>query len=245
MRTFFAATFEPFGATRGVAAALRYAEDLGYPVFVKPNEGTRAYGATRAETPDQLGWALEHCFQRREGRVTLVQECLDGPEVRLIVVEDEVKLAYRKDPLWLEGDGETRVGDLIDALQARRAAIGRKPIKLGDARLRSALERQGLDLDSRPLGRLRLSDGLTLEFSEAVTVLDEIPADWQRIGREALATIGLRFGSVDAILRDGCEDGLTIIELNSAPGLIAFSTLGEEARAVDVYEAVLRSWFGL
>lgn len=236
--TVFAPSFEDFASIRGRPEARAFAEQLGYPVIVKPNDGSRAFGVARVDRPEALDEALDACFARREGRVAVVQGFVEGEELRLIGVDGRLVLAYRKRALVLEADGRSVEVMLEEAIR-RRAAAGRKPFKLDDPRLLQALKRQGLGLDDIPERPLRLSDGLTLEFGAGVDLLEAEPA-LEELARRALAALGLRFGSVDLIRS---AEGPRVLEVNSAPGLTGFASHGHEDRAIAVYEEVLTAFF--
>ncbi|MDF1664238.1 MAG: hypothetical protein P1V97_20900 [Planctomycetota bacterium] len=241
-RSFFSPDFEAFAMLRGTAKALKFAEEIGYPVFVKPNEGTRAFGAHKADNPDQLCWALERSFGRREGRVSLVQDFVPGDELRLLVVDGTVELAYRKRPYLAQADGQKTVLELLKEAQRHVLNLkgGRKTFDLDDARITDSLRRRGLNLQSRPEEPFLLSDGLTLELGNGVEILDNLSAEIRDSACRALKAIG-RYGSVDAILT--AKQEFYIIELNSAPGVTGLASLGHRERAVELYCKVLRAYF--
>jgi glutathione synthase/RimK-type ligase-like ATP-grasp enzyme len=242
-RSFFSPEFESFSMLRGTAAAIRFANELGYPVFVKPNEGTRAFGAFKVDDDDQLCWALERCFARREGRVSLVQSFIEGQELRVLVVDGTVGLGYFKRPLILKGDGEKTVVELIQEARDHvlKLKSGKKTFDLNDPRILDSLKRRDLDLNSQPEHSFRLSDGLTLELGDGVEIIEEIPPKLSEIACRAMNSVGLRYGSVDAIQdKDGQYQ---VIELNSAPGVTGLASLGHHERAVELYCRVLRAYF--
>ena len=241
MCSFFSPDFDAFAARRGTAAALRFASQLGYPVFVKPNEGTRSFGACRADDDDQLAWALERSFLRREGRVSLVQDFIEGSELRLLVLDGAIELAYRKQPIWICGDGEARLSELLEALRAKLVDEGRKVFKPGDPRVKQSFERRGLALDSKPFGRLPLSDALSLELGGDVELITAPDEQLRTIARRSFEALGLRFGSIDLIRRPAGE--ALVIEVNSAPGVLGLSRLGHEREAIALYRAVLEAHF--
>lgn len=242
-RSFFSPDFEAFAMLRGTAKALDFAEELGYPVFVKPNEGTRAFGAHKADNPDQLCWALERSFARREGRVSLVQEFIPGQEMRLLVIDGKVELAYRKRPYLAPADGEKTVLELLKEAQQQVLDLkgGRKTFDLDDRRIADSLRRRNLRLDSRPTEPFLLSDGLTLELGNGVEILDDLDPKIREQAGRALDAIGLRYGSVDAILT--AEQEFYVIELNSAPGVTGLASLGHRERAIELYCKVLKAYF--
>jgi glutathione synthase/RimK-type ligase-like ATP-grasp enzyme len=242
-RSFFSPEFEAFALLRGGAAALRYARELGYPVFVKANEGSRAFGAHRADNDDQLCWALGKCFARKEGRVTLVQDFIEGQELRLLVVDGEVQLGYYKRPLLLRGDGSRTVLELLKDAQevVRELKGGTKTFDLDDSRIIESLQRRQIRLDSRPDNEFLLSDGLSLEMARGVEIIENPSPQMRDTARRSMKALGLRYGSVDAMETESGE--LVVIELNSAPGVTGLASLGHQDRAVELYCKVLRAYF--
>ncbi len=59
-------------------------EELGYPLFVKPNEGGSSLGVSKVKAPDELQAALDLAFSK--GGSALVEEYLSGRELTCGVV---------------------------------------------------------------------------------------------------------------------------------------------------------------
>lgn len=240
-RSFFAPDFEAFARLRGSAAACRFARELGYPVFVKPNEGSQAYGALKAEDDDQLCWALERAFARHDGRVSLVQEYIAGQELRFLVLDGALQFAYRKVPLVLQGDGTLSLRELLLAAQREQLARWGKSFEIDDERLWEGFQRRGLRADSKPRGELPLADGLSLELGAGPEMVKP-PQNESDQACAAMKALGLRYGSVDAIRAD--KDGqLYIIEVNSAPGVTGLAARGYKDEALALYCAILQAYF--
>ena len=81
----------PRGAVfpRGTAPVLiaQAAEELGYPLFVKPVRAGSSFGITRVTTPDQLPAAVEEAL--RHDREVLLEEAIPGFEVGCAVLGNE------------------------------------------------------------------------------------------------------------------------------------------------------------
>ena len=65
----------------------RAAEELGYPLFVKPVRAGSSFGITRVTTPDQLPAAVEEAL--RHDREVLLEEAIPGFEVGCAVLGNE------------------------------------------------------------------------------------------------------------------------------------------------------------
>jgi D-alanine-D-alanine ligase len=57
----------------------RIAARLGFPVFVKPNDGGSSFGVTKVKTPEQLQPAIEKAFA--EGEEVLIERSITGTEL--------------------------------------------------------------------------------------------------------------------------------------------------------------------
>lgn len=65
--------------TNDVASALRFADEVGYPLIVKPRDGAGAAGTTRVDDREGLERALAECHVGRGGAVA-VEEFVEGHE---------------------------------------------------------------------------------------------------------------------------------------------------------------------
>lgn len=62
-----------------LSSCLQKAEEIGYPLFVKPVKAGSSYGITKASSPDVLPSAIEYAFQY--DHTVIVEECISGFEV--------------------------------------------------------------------------------------------------------------------------------------------------------------------
>ena len=93
----------PRGAVfhRGTASVSmdRAAEELGYPLFVKPVRAGSSFGITRVTAPDQLPAAVEEAF--RHDREVLLEEAVPGFEVGCAVLGNETLTVGAVDEIQL------------------------------------------------------------------------------------------------------------------------------------------------
>lgn len=215
-----------------VAAAI-FAETVGWPVFVKPNEGSEGEGVMKAGNRETLGEALAELFQINE-RV-LVQRAVSGTDYRAVVLDGEVLAAFRREPLRVSGDGRSTLGQLIERRIATFGAEGRgNRIAADDPRILKHLTADGRAFADVPakgedialLPNANLSTGGT-----AVDATATFSKEARQLAIAAARALGLRFAGVDLMLD---EDGGTahVLEVNAAPGLSYFHRLGEREAAI-------------
>lgn len=96
---------------RGIEAACRHAESIGYPVVAKPNSGMQGKGVVVAYKKSELVAALQAIFL--SDQVALVQGYVRGNDYRLAVLDGEVVAAYERIPFIVCGDGLSSVAELM------------------------------------------------------------------------------------------------------------------------------------
>ncbi len=222
-------------ALPGPDDAARRAARLGWPLIVKPNSGSEGRGVARADDPEELAADLAALFST-DDRVR-VEEWVPGLDTRVTVLDGAVRLAYRRLPPAVRGDGVQPVRMLAAAALAELAARHRGPkLSVDDPRVARALAAQGTALDTVPeAGReVRLLDTANLSAGGRLDDLTgRLCPDAEALAIRAAAILGLRFAGIDlraADLTVGAADAV-VIEVNAAPGLDFFGSHGEAQRA--------------
>ncbi|HET6398153.1 MAG TPA: cyanophycin synthetase [Candidatus Thermoplasmatota archaeon] len=209
--------------------AIEIAEDIGYPVVLKPRVGNHGRGVTtNIRTEEELVTAFE--LAREHHRHVVVEQHLEGSDFRVLVVNHRFVAAARRDPAAVTGDGKHTVAELVDITNAdpRRGhdhdnVLTR--IQVDDASLR-LLAAQGLTLGSVPEeGRLvRLKGTANLSTGGTATdVTAEVHPHVRRACERASRLIGLDLMGLDIVaphLRQPLQEVRGgIVEVNAAPGL--------------------------
>ncbi|MES2443737.1 MAG: hypothetical protein V4574_12975 [Pseudomonadota bacterium] len=235
------ADYRPPG--REVADARAFAQAIGYPVFVKPNAGSR--GNLAQSVRDEAGLAAHFAAIERHYDSAVVQEVLRGVEKRLFAIDGVPQFGYTKTRPVLTGDGRRSIGALLDELDRSQVRTGLSAVNRADPVLEASLEAGGLDLESV------LPDGAALAFSETANVsggggVTDFHTTFDD-GEVALCRLvhqvtGLRVCAIDTI--DGEDAAPVILELNANPALTSLEKLGETGLLVRIWTDILRKALG-
>ena len=91
-----------FVTKRADRETLERAEDIGYPLFVKPLRAGSSFGITKVRKPGGLPAALETAFAY--GEEAIVEECVPGFEVGCAVLGNDALTVGEPDEIELAGD---------------------------------------------------------------------------------------------------------------------------------------------
>ena len=209
--------------------AVRAADELGWPVVVKPVDQDGAAGVTPGiGDPERLGAAFEDADRISPGAVLIEQHCA-GEDYRMLVVAGRVLQVAHRTAAHVVGDGLHTVSQLVDQVNAdpRR---GRQRYSLlqalaADDEALHCLAEQHLGPDSippdgRPAWLRRTANISTGGTAEDVT--GSAHPDNIGLAERAARVIGLDIAGVDFlcpdISRSWREVGGVICEVNGQPG---------------------------
>lgn len=201
----------------------------GYPVVVKPNNGSMG-GGVSVGMKDSKQALLAYDRARKIARSVLVEEVVEGSDFRMLVINGKLCAASERVPGHIVGDGEQTVEALV-------AEVNRDP-RRGDGPTQSwtrielddqadrLLAELGYDHQSVPAAgeiiflrrNANTSDGGT-----SIDVTDIVHPDNRDIAVRTAKAIGLDIAGVDILTTDISKsmwktDG-KICEINSRPGL--------------------------
>ena len=206
--------------------AVEAAEDIGYPVVVKPTDGNHGRGVfIDLVTPEAVKKAFP--ISAEEGSGVLVERSIQGIEHRLLVVGGKLVAANRSDLITVIGDGQQSVLQLIDTqinIDPRRGNTELHPLSIIkiDTAAKMELERQGLNGDSVPeKGREVL---IQRNANHAFDCTDEVHPDTAEVAALAARVVGLDIAGIDLVCQDIAkplaEQGGAIVEVNAGPSLL-------------------------
>ena len=249
----WAETLGPSLARRGydglvtTADAVEFAEGLGFPVYAKPVDGAHGTGVTRCHEAIEIEETVAR-YEVLRVKTMLVEEAIDLPDYRIVVLDDEVISAYRRRPLAVRGDGVSTIADLIERRQDDFRATGRRTrLDAADPRIVSFLAHSGRTTSTVPaageqvtlLPVSNLSAGGTAE-----DVTTRMAACWRELAVAIAASLGPRFCGVDLSTSDIERDGdYAVLEVNGCPGLDHYQDADVEPpqRVSELYARVLNA----
>jgi cyanophycin synthetase len=209
--------------------AVAAAEEIGYPVVVKPQCGNQGRGvATNLNTPDEVLTAYQAA--RVEEPTIVVEKHAPGDDYRLLVVGDRIVAAARRDPAQVTGDGVHSIADLIEIINAdpRRGedhatCLSKIPL---DAISQAVIASQGFTPQSVPECGVRVLIRRNANLSTggtATDVTDQVHPQVAARVIDAARVVGLDIAGVDIVATDIRrpleEQSGVVVEVNAAPGL--------------------------
>jgi cyanophycin synthetase len=208
--------------------ALEVADDIDYPVVVKPLVGNHGRGITvNVRNEEDLRLAFEQA--KRIHDTIVVERYLPGHDHRVLVINGTFVAAARRDPASVTGDGTSTVQQLIDRLNQDPArGYGHENV-LTRVKVDPMTERL-LDQMGKDLGAV-LSEGeelvlkSTANLSQGGTstdVTDEVNPFIRHMAERIARIIDIDIMGIDIIaphLREPLENtGGGVVEVNAAPG---------------------------
>ncbi|QDX30217.1 cyanophycin synthetase [Dickeya poaceiphila] len=233
---------------RGIEEAKQFAESLGLPVFVKPNDLSQGAWVTKVYDTPSMDVICNHIFSRTD--VLLVEQVCPGRDYRVVVLGETIISAYERIPLAVAGDGVRTIQQLLLDAQHTQPLHGRpnSEIDPDDPRIDIKLANLGLNRESiLPAGQKTfLLDNANLSTGgTSMDVTNSIHKSFASLAIAATASLGLCVAGVDIICHDLCTDAATqswnIIEINAAPGLDNYAASGAEQRerVKELYRRIL------
>jgi len=220
------------GVVHGIAdsedAAVKLAQQIGFPVVVKPVDSVMGRGVTaRIRTEEQLqrAFAKANAVSRR----VIVERHVAGDDHRLAVIGGRFAWGARRTPPRITGDGTHTVAELVDIENRSRSgaavAAGFDALINVDADVVEMLAGQGIGLHDCPAA------GATVLLRSANAGVDGIVTDCTAAvhpdNREMAETIarcfrldaaGIDFMTAD-IARSWRETDGAVTEVNAMPGI--------------------------
>jgi len=210
-------------------AAVVLAEQIGYPIVIKPIDANQGKGVTANIIDENLlrtAYRLAASYTKR----VIVEKYIQGKDYRILVVGDKVSAVAERKPPYVVGDGIHSISELIEEENNNpNRGIGHEKslteIQL-DSVAKEFLARSELRADDIPkVGEvvyLRGNGNLSTGGSARDCTMDIHPKN-KELAIKAAKVIGLEVAGIDMVI-DNIARLLTpkngaIIEVNAAPGL--------------------------
>lgn len=199
----------------------RFLEEYA-PLVVKPLNGEQGAGiSTDINTYEELAAAVRHA--RKLGERVLMEEQVEGDDLRVIVIKYEVVAAAVRQPPTVTGTGQETVSQLIRKQSRRRQAAteGESRIPL-DEETRRCVRQAGYEMDEvLPAGEsIRVRRTANLHTGGVLRdVTDELHPALREAAVKAARALAIPVVGLDFLVPDVAGPDHVIIEANERPGL--------------------------
>ena len=217
-------------------AAAALLEEVG-EVVVKPARGEQGRGITvgvrdRDGLEKAVGLALQFCPD------VLVEELVDGDDLRIVVIDHQVVAAAVRRPAEVIGDGRSTVRELVERTSRRRARAtgGESTIPVDDTTA-EVVEDAGFAMDDVPPSGERIRVRRTANVHTGGTiddVTDRLHPQVAEAAVRASRAIGIPVTGLDFLVPDLDGPDHVFIEANERPGLANHEPQPVVARFVDL-----------
>lgn len=228
---------------------VEYAEKMGFPVVVKPLNGSMGKGVyTNIMSVDELKEVLRELRSTLRNKELMIEKYYPGKEYRVYVVGDRVIGATNRIPANVVGDGKHTIDELIQLKNEERKKnpyLAPKPIKV-DFEVRSLLEKGGYSLESIPAEGekffLREKSNLS-SGGDPIEATHELTEEVQQIAVDALKALpSIPHAGVDVIVDPDDPTKGVILEVN-ATAEIGFHLYPLEGKPRDIPAAIIDYYF--
>jgi GNAT-family acetyltransferase (TIGR03103 family) len=223
-------------------------DDLG-ELVVKPARGEQGNGITvGVQTPDELRRAID--LARTYCPDVLLEECVTGQDLRIVVIDHEVVAASVRRPPVVVGTGRHTVRELIDAASRRREAAtqGESRIPMDDV-TEKAVRDAGYDLEDVLDEDVELAVRRTANLHTGGSLHDvtaRLHPALAEAARRASEVLDIPVVGMDLLVPDVASHEHVIIEANERPGLANHEPQPTAERFVDLLfpatRALPRGW---
>ncbi|GAA3177352.1 N-acetylglutaminylglutamine synthetase [Blastococcus jejuensis] len=191
-------------------------------VVVKPARGEQGRGITVGVTDDDglaraVALALQFCPD------VLVEELVEGEDLRVVVIDRQVVAAAVRRPAEIVGDGRHPVSDLVRATSRRRerATGGESRIPVDEVTAEVVAESGYAMDDVPPTGeRIRVRRTANLHTGGTIEdVTDRLHPEIAQAAVRAASALGIPVTGIDFLVPDVSGPDYVFIEANERPGL--------------------------
>ena len=192
--------------------------NLSFPLVIKPSSGMKGKGVVaNIRTKQELLESLLYVRNKLGYGNIIVEKHVEGEELRVFFIGDQIEGAYKKIPANVVGDGSSSINDLINEknkLRKNNPHLYSRLIKV-DKELKNYINKLGYGLDSIPMEnevvQLRSQSNLNTG-GDLVDITDNLPNNIvEIIKKTANAIPGLPHAGVDLIMG---ENETIVLEIN-------------------------------
>lgn len=227
---------------------INYANSLGYPVVLKPTDGSGGHGViANIQNENEFKRALSYVRYDLKYENLIVEKHYDGEGYRVYVIGDKAVGAFDRIPANVIGDGKNNIEILVKKKIRERdknPALYNRPIII-DQEVHDVLSEQDYTLESIPAKGERVflkTKNNVSSGGDSIDVTDELTEEIKRIAVEAVKAVpGLVQCGVDLIV-DKQRNTAVVLELNARPSIRnhLFPMIG---KARDIPKAIIDYYF--
>jgi len=225
----------------GIPEAHAYAAVLGYPVFMKPNQGAFGYLAdvcfNEAEITKQAEAIAvgDHVFHMQRAYVM--------PEFRVFCIDGEVIFGYERTRPTVVGDGFLSIRDLIKQINSR--AEYDVQMIANNNYLAHRLATKGYNVDTiLPAGEaLSISAAANISRGGEVSnlITSDFPPALVELATRIHSEFNIRLYGIDFFASSFSGTDVNVIEINQNPSLKGVSTVDYDF-AISVWHQILKKF---
>ncbi|NET10649.1 MAG: hypothetical protein F6K16_39345 [Symploca sp. SIO2B6] len=218
-----------------------YADKLGYPVFCKPNRGSRGDFAERINSPSDLQQYIDRAKKKYEA--IIIQKFITGNEYRVFCFDDNTLFSYRKNPSFILGDGIHSIKELITVYNNTLKGAGISSVN--ERTLANNLAESGRSLSSI----LTVGEPLNVQFRANLSAggwIEDFTIHPRRelsdLALKCAKALQLRVCGVDIMDRSkNCDlSDLVVIEVNGNPFMSSLVEISRTDIAIEVWVKILK-----
>lgn len=228
------------------------AELLGYPLVLKPNDGSMGRGVlTGLQNWNELESGFNHLVNNLKTKQMVLEKHFVGDDYRVLVIGDKVAGAVKRVPANVIGDGEKSISALVTEKNLARKwnpFLTSGLIKI-DFEVEKCLLDQGLKLTDVPAPGARIELRRVANASaggDVVDVTDSLPEEIKQASIKAVSKFpGIIIAGVDILFNpqsESADGNYVIIEINSRPqiGVNMYPSIG---RGRDIPKIIIDQLF--
>ncbi|MBP9709042.1 MAG: hypothetical protein KBD78_15505 [Oligoflexales bacterium] len=220
-----------------VSSAFKYAEKISYPVFVKPNSGSRGSNAKIIFNRSGLKKHITH-LKSEKVKSFLVEKFTVRPEYRIFIVNGKVEFMYQKQRITITGTGKHTISELL----------AEKNFQPDKEYLKQLLKKEKKNMRSILDTNKELTMQETANISLGAKIIDyrdKVPKQIHRWAKSISRTTGLNVLGVDVFTKGSWDDpsNYLIIEVNSNPALSGIFNKGNKEKAYSIWGNIFKNFF--
>lgn len=220
-----------------VSASYKYAKKIKYPVFVKPNNGSR--GANARIIFNETGLRKHVAKMKKDGVSSyLVEKFTSRAEYRIFVVGGKPQFMYKKQRASIIGTGLHTIQELISQAGITPDEYYLNALLRWEKKTMRTVLKHKKELTMQETANISLGAKIT-DYSE------KIPKSIHEWTKHLYNTVGLEVFAVDVFVKGRPDETnkFLIIEINSNPALAGIYSKGHQDKAFEIWGKVMKKFF--